>query len=79
MENDEDAVPMMGNNQSIRLLRLHQVLALIPVGKSFVWESVKKGNFPMPIKLAPRVTAWRAEDICNYINQQQTENNNERS
>lgn len=58
-------------------LRLHQivgdktsnppVLGLIPVCKSAWWAGVKSGRFPKPIKLSPRVTVWRVEDICELI------------
>lgn len=48
------------------LLRLTSILAPrgpIPVGKSTWWDGVKSGRFPRPVKLGPRVTAWRVEDI----------------
>jgi len=41
--------------------------ALIPVKKSCWWAGVKSGRFPQPVKLGPRVTAWRVEDIKNLI------------
>jgi hypothetical protein len=59
------------------LLRLSQIIgnpnveppipAIIPVSKSSWWEGVKKGRYPQPIKLGPRTTAWRVEDIRNLI------------
>jgi prophage regulatory protein len=48
-------------------LRLPKILTLIPVGKSTWWEGVKSGRFPKPVKLGPRTTAWRAEDIQDLI------------
>ncbi|TAK64618.1 AlpA family phage regulatory protein [Methylobacter sp.] len=41
--------------------------ALIPVSKSTWWQGVKDGRFPKPVKLGPRTTAWRIEDIRNLI------------
>lgn len=38
--------------------------ALIPIGKSTWWDGVKRGRFPKPVKLGPRTTAWKAEDIA---------------
>ena len=49
------------------LLRLSSVLALIPVGTSSWWQGVKDGRFPQPVKLGPRTTAWRVEDIRALI------------
>ena len=40
---------------------------IIPVKKSCWWEGVKSGRFPKPVKLGPRVTAWRVEDIRALI------------
>jgi prophage regulatory protein len=60
-------------------LRLSQIIgsrktkppipALIPVSKSTWWSGVSSGRFPKPIKLGPRITAWRVEDILALIQQ----------
>ena len=41
--------------------------AVIPVGKSTWWAGVKSGRFPKPVKLGPRTTAWRVEEIRALI------------
>jgi prophage regulatory protein len=43
--------------------------ALIPVSKSTWWKGVQNGRFPKSVKLGPRITAWRAEDIYALISQ----------
>lgn len=43
--------------------------AIIPIGKSTWWAGVKNGRFPKPVKLGPRITAWRVEDIRSLIQQ----------
>ncbi len=48
-------------------LRLKEVLKIIPVGKTTWWLGVKTGRFPRPVKLGPRTTAWRVEDIRDFI------------
>lgn len=58
-------------------LRLSQILGkpsgsppiapLIPISKSTWWDGVRSGRFPKPIKLGPRITAWRVEDIRALI------------
>ena len=50
-----------------RLLRLHQVLARVPISRSSWWEGCRTGRYPKPIKLGPRTTVWRAEDIAAFI------------
>lgn len=49
------------------LLRLPAVLARIPVCKTTFWAGVKSGRYPQPVKLSPRVVAWREEDINAVI------------
>ncbi|QOY95721.1 AlpA family phage regulatory protein [Massilia sp. UMI-21] len=43
------------------------VPAVVPVCKSTWWAGVKSGRFPSPVKLGPRTTAWRVEDIRALI------------
>ena len=33
------------------------------MSKSAWWEGFRSGVFPKPVKLGPRTTAWRVEDI----------------
>ena len=42
---------------------------IIPVSKSTWWQGVKDGRFPKSVKLGPRTTAWRVEDIRALIEQ----------
>jgi len=60
-------------------LRLPQILGnpkanpptppIIPVCKTSWWNGVKSGRFPKPVKLGPRTTAWKVEDIRALIEQ----------
>lgn len=61
MPNNSASLPDTG------FLRLPSVLKLIPIGKSSWWEGVKSGEYPRPVKIGKRVTAWRAEDIAALI------------
>lgn len=49
------------------LLRLPQVLQIVPIPKSSWWRGVKEGRFPQGIKLGPRTTAWKASEIDALI------------
>lgn len=51
-------------------VRLPQVLAVFPVGRSTWWAGVKGGKYPQPVKISPRCTAWKAEDIRALIENQ---------
>jgi prophage regulatory protein len=60
-------------------VRLHQIIGnptadppippVFPVGKSTWWAGVRTGRFPKPVKLGPRITAWRVQDILALIEQ----------
>lgn len=50
-----------------RLLRLQEVLNRVPISRSSWWEGCRTGRFPQPIKIGPRTTVWRAEDIDAFI------------
>nr|WP_225587802.1 AlpA family phage regulatory protein [Methylomonas fluvii] len=41
--------------------------AIIPIGRSTWWKGVKDGIYPAPVKLGPRTTVWRVEDIRGFI------------
>lgn len=53
-------------------VRLRDILAPtgpIPVSRSSWWAGVKAGKYPSSVKLGPRTTAWRVEDIERLINE----------
>lgn len=45
------------------LLRLKEVLRMIPVGKSSWYDGIDKGIYPPAIRLGSRTVAWRLSDI----------------
>ena len=51
------------DTQPRRLIRLQEVLRLIPISRSTWWEGVRSGRYPAPIKLGPRLTCWRLHDV----------------
>jgi prophage regulatory protein len=60
----------MNHNSTAGLRRLASILkpdGPIPVSRSTWWAGVKSGRFPAPVKLGPRITAWRDADIQQLI------------
>ncbi|MDP9412896.1 MAG: AlpA family phage regulatory protein [Pseudomonadota bacterium] len=55
------------NAPTTGFLRIPQILKLIPVSRSTWWAGVREGRYPPSVKLGPRITAWRAEDIRDLI------------
>ena len=53
-------------SQRTGYVRLADILAPagpLPIGRSTWWAGVKAGRYPAAVKLGPRITAWRIEDI----------------
>jgi prophage regulatory protein len=51
-------------------VRLPQILSVFPIGKSTWWAGVKSKKYPQPVKLGPRITAWKVADIRALIEAQ---------
>ena len=49
------------------LLRLPEVLKLIPISRAGWYEGVRTGRYPKPVKLGLRAVAWRRSDIDSLI------------
>jgi predicted DNA-binding transcriptional regulator AlpA len=47
-------------------VRLNSILAPagpLPISRSSWWSGVASGRYPKPVKLGPRITAWRVDDL----------------
>lgn len=40
---------------------------ILPFSSSTLWRMVRRREFPRPVKLAPRVTAWPAAVVHQWI------------
>lgn len=57
-------IPQINN---VALLRLPQVLSLIPVSRSHWWAGVASGRYPKPVRLSTRCVAWPTQSILDLI------------
>jgi len=53
---------------NIQLLSIKAVSARIGRSRSSIYVDIKKGIFPPPLKISPRASRWRVEDIEAWIN-----------
>jgi prophage regulatory protein len=44
-----------------------QITPLMPICKSAWWKGVRDGRYPQSVKLGPKTTAWRSEDIRKLL------------
>jgi prophage regulatory protein len=53
---------------AIGYMRQSQIIPdVFPFSSATLWRKVKAGTFPKPVKLGPRITAWRIEDLQALI------------
>ena len=52
-----------------RLLRIKDVLKIIPISKSSFYAGIKAGKYPAPIKLGKRTSAWRSDSLILIVEQ----------
>jgi predicted DNA-binding transcriptional regulator AlpA len=52
-------------------LRQSQLIPdVVPFSPATLWRKCKNGEFPKPVKLSVRVTAWRVGDIRKFLEAQ---------
>jgi prophage regulatory protein len=63
-----DESPAGNPNQPVelRLIRLKEVLAICGKSRSSVYEAIRKGEFPAPVKLYGRSSAWVKSEILQW-------------
>jgi predicted DNA-binding transcriptional regulator AlpA len=42
---------------------------VLGIGRTSFLSGVRDGKYPQPVRLGPRITAWRVEDIRSVIAQ----------
>jgi predicted DNA-binding transcriptional regulator AlpA len=50
-----------------RLLRLPEVLKIIPVSKAAFYKGIAKNQYPQPIKISSRLSVWKLADIRECV------------
>lgn len=53
---------------TIKLLSASEVANTIGMSKSWIYQQIKKGKFPEPLRLGPQKTAWKFADIADWVN-----------
>jgi prophage regulatory protein len=50
-----------------RLLRLEEVIFRVGLKKSAIYQAVREGKFPAPIKLSRRAVCWNSHSIDAWV------------
>ena len=68
-----DALPdsaFLRESQLVQSPKRPGVPAPLPFSANTLWRKVKAGEFPQPVKLGPRITAWKAGEVRAWIDSQ---------
>jgi len=49
-----------------QMIRPAKAAGLLGVHRATLWRWVRRGELPPPIKLGPRVVAWRLQDLREF-------------
>lgn len=59
-----------------RLLRRPAVEAYTGLSRSTIYDWMKRGEFPQPVKLGARIVAWRESDVTAWLDSRETRDTN---
>ena len=55
-----------------KLIRRPEVEARTGLSRSTLYDWMKRGDFPQPVKLGARMVAWRESDVTAWLDSRQT-------
>jgi prophage regulatory protein len=50
-----------------RLIRIREVVKLCSLSRASIYNAIKLGTFPAPIKTGPRASAWVKQEVEHWI------------
>jgi prophage regulatory protein len=50
-----------------RLLRRPEVERLVGLSRSTIYAMMRRGEFPLPVRLSARAVAWRRSDLDDWL------------
>lgn len=53
--------------QTQQVVRLPAVMDMVGMSKGSIYNFIKAGTFPAPIKLGPKASGWLVSDVQNWI------------
>jgi prophage regulatory protein len=60
--------PQLNPTPRIHYLRQRDLLTnYLPFSATTLWRKIKQGDFPQPVKLSPGISAWRLNDVTDWL------------
>jgi prophage regulatory protein len=60
------------SQKAAKLLRRPEVEARTGLSRSTLYEWMKRGEFPQPVRLGTRIVAWRESDVTEWLESRET-------
>ena len=57
----------MNLENDTEVIRWNEVLKLVPISVSGLYQKISDGHFPRPIKLGLRAVGWKKSDVLKYL------------
>ncbi|MFL2764801.1 MAG: helix-turn-helix transcriptional regulator [Paracoccaceae bacterium] len=57
----------MNLENDTEVIRRNEVLKLVPISVSGLYQKISDGHFPRPIKLGLRAVGWKKSDVLKYL------------
>lgn len=57
------------NKDEARLIRLREVMTKTGLSRSYVYALAQKAQFPKPVKLSERSSAWIESEVQSWIDE----------
>lgn len=64
----------MSNPEVPGFIRAPELAKELAIGESTLWRWSQKRKFPAPLRLSPRVTAWRVSDVNDWLDKKRIPN-----
>lgn len=68
----KDRYENMTSLEDMAILRLPEVIKLVGLGRTSIYDMMAKGIFPRPVSLGRRAVGWVTADIRNWLQTRKT-------
>lgn len=59
-------------SENLEIIRRNQVLKMIPISVSTLYQKIAEGKFPKQIKLGARAVGWNRQEVIDWLASQNT-------
>jgi len=59
-------------SDNLEIIRRNQVLEIVPISVSTLYQKIAEGKFPKQIKLGARAVGWKKQEVLEWLTSQNT-------